>query len=373
VVVKPRNDPGKTTEHSSLPPLKGYEALTPNDLEQLGPDGQAAKESLPEDLDGAPAGLRRDGARFYCYRSGMYLPVGYKPEDPNDLVDGWPRVLIRADGVKFVRISGRPYTRGDFTSPGKPATKEKENPLQPHKVEVSGFYIQQTEVTNREIEDFEDEIASDSLAEWKKAVKVWTNDFNIPPEAVRNLPAVSINRMTAQSFAAARMGRLPTEAEWEFAARSRGQDCRWAGKNQVARKGPPRAHVFSPENAGQPGPVPVKSYAGEDETEQNVFDMTGNVREWCRDVYEPYSKIINKHKNADPAGADGPLHDPCECREPTPGEPKVRYVVRGGSFLTSLDDAKTFQRVGVEADAQPNDLGFRVVIECPPEFSVAAH
>jgi serine/threonine-protein kinase len=356
---------GSGSKLSVHPPPPGYEVLTEDDLQREISKKKAAVEDLLSPLpENEPAGLRRehDNAVFYCFRIGIYLPVRYKPEDPKHLDGSWPKALIRSDGVKFIRISGGSYMRGDFISPGKPANDLKGNPLTPHNVEISGFYIQENEVTNHEIEGFEDEIAADSLAEWRKAVKLWTEDFKKSPNEVRDYPAVCINRITAQDFATSWMGRLPTEAEWEYAARSCGQNCRWAGQNPVARRKVPKAHLFP----GEPVPVPVKSFAGEDETDQNVFDMTGNVREWCLDCYRPYSDIIREHKNADPAGTDQTLQNPCECREATPEDLKLPYVVRGGSYLDSPDDAMTFQRRGFPANSELT-VGFRVVIECPPE------
>jgi serine/threonine-protein kinase len=167
----------------------------------------------------------------------------------------------------------------------------------------------------------------------------------------------------AQKFAQSVQGRLPTEAEWEFAARSGGYQLRWAGKNRAANNSFPKARLLSLENGGEPYPVPVKSFPGEDETDQKVFDMTGNVREWCLDVYSTYPVIISQRKKG-----DQPLHDPCEGVEPEPGNLKLEYVVRGGSFLDTPDDAKTYQRDGLAADSQCNFLGFRIVIQCPPEI-----
>ena len=63
-------------------------------------------------------------------------------------------MLVRdSDGVQFVRISGGQFTQGDFRTPQAEVDGEG-NPCTPHEVKVSGYYIQQTEVTNAEIEKF---------------------------------------------------------------------------------------------------------------------------------------------------------------------------------------------------------------------------
>ena len=348
----------------------GFEPLTAEKLANAGAIGKSSLEHLTSDLNDAPAGVRRknDGVAFYCFKQGVYLPLGYVPQDPKELDGFWPKVLVReADQVKFIRISGGSYTQGDFSSP-RPTTDISGNPCIPHKVEVSGFYIQETEVTNKEIEDFQRENPNVLLEKWKEGLDTLTTVFKKPREEVARYPAVFINQATARAFAEHVKGRLPTEAEWEYAARSGGHECRWAGKNCVVNKNVPKAHLSSPENADQPVPVAVKSFEGEDETDQKVFDMTGNVREWCLDVYKPYSAIIGQQKNADSARLIQPLHDPRVTGEPDSDECALRYVVRGGSFNFLPDDARTYQRHSVAADEQLNDLGLRIVIQCPPEI-----
>jgi eukaryotic-like serine/threonine-protein kinase len=356
----------------------GYAPLAADHLQSIAASKDSSLEHLSSDLGNAPAGLKResDGVVFYCLKRGIYLPLGYRPDDPKDLDGFWPKVLVRqADGVKFIRISGGSFIRGDFSSlstvsPRKPVPDRRDNPCQPHKVEVSGFYIQETEVTNKEVVAFERENADGAFDKWREAITFLTDELKKPRDEALRYPAVCVTRTTAEKFAESVSGRLPTEAEWEYAARSRGEDYRWAGKNQIARKDVPKSRLFSPDNAGDPFPVAVavKSFAGEDETNQKVFDMTGNVREWCLDVYNPYPAIINQYKKSDPARVDQVLRDPREGGEPETDNPKLEYVVRGGSFLDEPDDARTFQRDGVAADLKANYLGFRVVIQCPPEI-----
>ena len=90
--------------------------------------------------------------------------------------------------------------------------------------------------------------------------------------------------------------------------------------------------------------------------------MTGNVQEWCLDVYRPYVEIIAANQNP-----GQPLLDPRVGVEPDSAESKAEYVVRGGSYYVTANDAMVFQRAAVAANSQLNHLGFRVVIPCPPE------
>jgi serine/threonine-protein kinase len=356
--------------NSILAKLPGYDFLTTDRLQKISLKKDASLEQLSTDRGDAPAGMMRqaDGAVFYFFKPGVYLPIGYLPEDRNDLVDGsWPKALVRQKGhAKFVRISGGSFRRGDFSQ--TPTFDRRGNPCVPHDVEVSAFYIQETEVTNQEISEFKGENFGLDLANWNEARTFLIDELKKLPDEVERFPAVFISRTMAQKFAQSVQGRLPTEAEWEFAARSGGARRRWAGKDRGISNYVPKACLLSQENGASPYPVAVKLFAGEDETDQKVFDMTGNVREWCLDVYYPYPLIISQRKKSDPTRADQPLRDPREGGEPDPDNPKLEYVVRGGSCLDRPDDARTFQRDGVPADSQLSYLGFRVVIECPPSI-----
>ena len=108
-------------------------------------------------------------------------------------------------------------------------------------------------------------------------------------------------------------------------------------------------------------PVKVKTFEQTDKTDQDVFDMTGNVKEWTLDAYKPYSDILDKH-GGDP---EKPFRDdPKEAKKAPEGQDLER-VVRGGSFLTELAEATTFQRKAEPPTREAMDIGFRVVISCP--------
>src|SRR5262249_8015081 len=63
-----------------------------------------------------PLSPKSDSAVFSHYKDGLYLPDGYEPVDPGNVVgpERWPRFLVRkSDGARFIRINGRTYPRGD--------------------------------------------------------------------------------------------------------------------------------------------------------------------------------------------------------------------------------------------------------------------
>jgi serine/threonine protein kinase/formylglycine-generating enzyme required for sulfatase activity len=347
----------------------GYEPLTAQRVESfaLGKGKDFAPGKPGSDLGDAPAGLKdkQTGEVFYAFAPGVYLPLGYLPDDPNDTVGSWPKVLVRtSDQVRFIRITGKTYDAGDFRAATPAGDIPHGNPIQLHEVKVASFYIQETEVTNKEIREYHKEFPDEFKAEeWDKFCVFLASDVRMKPEDVDRCPAVGIDRATAQRYARWVWGRLPTEAEWEFAARSEGKHHRWACSSAIStKKTSPKARLVAAFGDAPLSPLPVKSFP-EDQTDQKVFDMTGNVQEWCLDAYRPYADIAAIKSPGQP-WQDLPVGD-----EPDPANPKAEYVARGGSYLVSANDATVFQRNAVSADSQLNYLGFRVVIPCPPEIT----
>jgi serine/threonine-protein kinase len=357
--------PARTATKKAATTIEGYEPLDAEALSADAHEHNYAWDPSLVDRDARPAGLRRnaDGSVYYGFAPGIYLPRGYQPADRTDTINFWPRVLVRSkDGARFLRIPGGTYSQGDFRQ-GSPTTDLQNQPLLRHKVEISGFYIQETEVTNGEIVQFLKDHSDDQskLERWNLGRTTLSQVSNpkLPDEQVNQCPAVFMSRMMAQRYAGTVGGRLPTEAEWEYTARSLGKDNLWAWKRVNGQNMGPKAHLLG----NNPFPVPVTTFKGHDETEQQVLDMTGNVREWCLDAYEPYEKVIAETAPNGEASRDPRIGD-----EPGTKDAKVHYVVRGGSCLMAADDAMTFQRNGVAAEEENPDLGFRVVLECPPDL-----
>ncbi len=323
-------------------------------------DGQrvAGKPSLPLKLRRS-----RDSVEFDYYKDGLYLPVGYSAESAQgeSLVGRWPKVVVRQrDGVRFIRIPGGVFRRGD-TRGGDPLPDSPGNPCTPHYVRVPSFYIQESEVTNGEIKYYlansrpEDQALLDT---WQKHLEDLSKSFDLSAEQLQRYPAVGVDARVARRYAASVGGLLPTESEFEFAAKSCIEPNLFSwGQNAPAPGQPPRANLASEANTVQPAEV-MKTLS--DKTDQGVFDMTGNVREICADLYEPYS-VLDPEKHA---STENPVQDQRES-DATSEDAKAKVVVRGGSFLTPMSQAYAFYRWRETADAIPDDVGFRVVLECP--------
>lgn len=321
-------------------------------------------DQLAADNPFFPTHIQRssDGVKFTYYQAGHYLPAGYSPDaaQGESLVGSWPQIIVRdRDGVRFIRIAGGVFRRGDSRA-GNPAVDSYENPFTPHYVRVPGFYIQESEVTNGEIEHYLANVRQDDdtlLEPWKTTFDGLIKNYGITLEKARLYPAVGIDARVARRYAASVGGLLPTESEFEFAAKSCREDFFFPWGAKAPRPGdPPLANLASES----PSVLPAEVKTTGDRTEQGVHDMAGNVREICADVYTPYSRFAPlKHDRAETA---------LELRRDEtafPEDPDAKVVVRGGSFLWPAARAYAFYRWREPADKIPNDVGFRVVIECP--------
>lgn len=178
-----------------------------------------------------------------------------------------------------------------------------------------------------------------------------------------NEPVVHIAYEDAEAYARWAGKRLPTEAEWEYAARAgRGNSLYYWG-DDMKPSGKWAANVyqgsFPSKDSGEDGYVgvaPVRSYAA---NPLGLYDMDGNVWEWCADFYRP-----DYYQHAPAVNPQGPAdsHDPQE-----PG--LVKRVQRGGSFLCNEQYCERYiagSRGKGEVSSGSNNLGFRCVSDTPP-------
>lgn len=229
---------------------------------------------------------------------------------------------ISVTGAKTFTVNGVNFTmvpvEGGTFQMGSNDGRDDEKPI--HNVTLSSYYIGQTEVTQ---------------ALWKAVMGSNPSDSkgdNLPVEMVSWNDSQSfitkLNQLTGEHF------RLPTEAEWEFAAKggrqSRGFE--YSGNTNIDYV------AWYKDNSGsKTHPVATKS-----PNELGIYDMTGNVGEWCQDWYGGYS--ISAQTN--PTG-------------PTSGSIRV---IRGGDWYCDAGYCRSAQRDNCNPVGRWSHFGLRLAL-----------
>ncbi len=210
-----------------------------------------------------------------------------------------------------------------------------------HCVYLTDYFISQFPVTNYQYQIFKDATAPRKLGETAR----WT-----APPGKEAHPVVNISWDEATAFCmwlsqeTGCIFRLPTEAEWEKAAR--GADARLFPWGDVWD--PSKANVDSQaESVNHPGPTPVGRFSPQGDSPYGMADMSGNVWEWCSDRYDGAEYKNRKRPVRNPYG-------------PEEGE---GIVVRGGAFDKGLRHARCANRNWYYPFNRRRDVGFRVVAE----------
>ena len=233
-----------------------------------------------------------------------------------------------------------------------PGVFDNESPA--HEVTLSDFRIDKHEVTNARFVQF-----LDAVPEWRKD-RLDTREHNGDyladwregqyPEGMGQHPVVFVTWAAAQSYCRWRDGRLPTEAEWEFVARSGdSREFPWGD----TLPSPERANYYS-SNIGEP--VEVGKYPPND---LGVFDLAGNVWELLLDAWVPQ---YPNEAQIDPI-AGGPVENE-QLRDI-----RGRRAVRGASFGGSVVNLRTRWRDSHVVTNAIGFVGFRCAYSSSPGSS----
>ena len=229
-----------------------------------------------------------------------------------------------AEAQEMVRVPAGTFTMG--SARGDP----DERP--PRQVKLEAYSIDRLEVTQAQYERC---VRAGACGAAKRYVDA------IGP----TLPAVGVSWHDARRYCAWAGKRLPSEAEWERAAR--GQDGRtypWGAGLSCAKANFGSFLGDGPCGGANPGRiVPVGSRpAGISPV--GAHDLAGNAWEWVEDLYAPYP--AGEGQAAPPSGGQGPSD-------------RARRVVRGGSCCSYFAMPTTTNRLAFPADYADNDIGFR--------------
>jgi formylglycine-generating enzyme required for sulfatase activity len=239
-------------------------------------------------------------------------------------------IIWEKDGKEMVRIPAGNFLMG--------SNEGRENERPAHTVYVGAFYIDRYPVTNEEYKRFVDATGHPIPCyevEWAEPHDYnWDPERRIPPKGKEKHPVVLVSWEDAQAYASWAGKRLPTEAEWERAAR--GTDGRrWPWGDEFIQG---RCNTKE-DNAN--GTTPVGQYSPEGDSPEGVGDMVGNVWEWTTSLFRSYPYDANDGRESQEA--DG------------------WRVLRGGSWHNDLDRARCTARLDGDF-LFFNNAGFRCVV-----------
>lgn len=222
-------------------------------------------------------------------------------QKPEDVSDPKPR-------AGYVAVPSGEFLMG--CAPAEPPCYEDETQ---HPVRLSKFYLKQTEVTLGEFRQYAHDVGAPLM----------------PKDYAAELPITNVTWEQAEAYCTWAGGRLPTEAEWEYAARGKAKGRFYGRLGDIAwYQG--NTPISAPQKVGQK----LSNAFG-------LYDMLGNVAEWVNDWYNP-----DYYKASSPTNPKGP-------------ESGTERTIRGGSFLDGPDSLRVSRRDRKPPDAAASHVGFR--------------
>jgi formylglycine-generating enzyme required for sulfatase activity len=303
-------------------------ALTPFVMHQLTLNAQGYKpQRVPIRLSspGTDAGIKQ------ISMSKTSLPIAGKD---------W---TISAMRMEFVYIASGSFRMGSNDH------EADERPI--HTVRLSqGFWMSKYEVSNAQYQRFIEEAKYDGTVEADNSYLRHHRDMAKNASSADDYPIVCVSWNNARAFCkwlseqerqagrllAGFVYRLPTEAEWEYAERggAKSKSLAYAGSNNLGEV------AWYGSNSGQKTHIGGQKRANE----LGIYDMSGNAREWCFDLY------------------DRTYYDYCSDLDPVNVKEGSYRVYRGGSWYDGSDECRTTNRFSFRPTYTSSRLGFRIVL-----------
>jgi len=242
-----------------------------------------------------------------------------------------PDSLVK-DASDKVLIPGGAFLQGSVTGGGFDLDESPQRT-----VVVSSFRIDVKEVTNKRYAQFLN--SAGGSAHWDARMRIGTvNGRYTPNSGLEEYPVFYVNYDDASAFAEWAGGRLPSEAEWEKAARGSNDGRFFPWGDQIISG---QANIYNDVGGLWPtGRATGRSPYG-------CMDQIGNVWEWCADWYA--WDYYQTGPNVDPPGpASGASH-----------------IIKGGGYRSTEVDGRCSERRGAQPAQRYDDLGFRCVYDAP--------
>lgn len=242
-----------------------------------------------------------------------FFKTSTQPVTPKDL------------GIEFVKIPAGSFLMG---SPNDEPQRES-GEIQ-HKVTITkDFYMSKYPITFEQYDKF-----CEATGRQKPSDYTWGRE---------NRPVIDVSWDDATAFCQWIGCRLPTEAEWEYACKAGTTTPFYTGNNITTNDANYDGNY--PYNNNDQGEYRKKTVAVETVGEPNswgLYDMHGNVQEWCADWYDDYPQ----GEQTDPKGPDNGTY----------------RILRGGSWTSRAMQCRSAYRGGSEHNSRLDDAGFRIVL-----------
>ncbi len=248
-----------------------------------------------------------------------------------------PTDIVGKDGAPMVLVPSGPFPMG--VPPGDRDGGRDEYPR--HEVSLDGFYIDKFEVTNGKYWEFV-KVTGHRIPQHPQnpSRTLWENGRI--SESLGERPVINVDWFDAEAYCRWTSKRLPTEAEWEKAARGT-DDRRFPWGNME----PTHKHLnYNQQWQGEKTLMPVGSYeAGK--SPYGAYDMAGNVWEWVADWYDPL--YYEKSPDKNPPGPETGTHK----------------VLRSSGWSVETPLVRIFTRVKSDPLNRNDSTGFRCAVGAP--------